>query len=118
MIWFLRAGQNRGSHDARLSDGSCLDLHDRTACKGYAASSSVLPVGCQHIGLPDGSGVEDLPAVQEMKETWAWFLGQKDPLEEEVATQSSILAWKSHRWRSLAGYSPKGHKESDTTEHN
>ena len=33
-----------------------------------------------------------------------------------MATHSSILAWKSYGQRSLAGYSPWGHKESDTTE--
>ena len=34
----------------------------------------------------------------------------------EMATRSSILAGKSHGWRSLVGYSPWGHNESDTTE--
>ena len=29
-----------------------------------------------------------------MQETWVWSLGWKDPLEEEMATHSSILAWK------------------------
>ena len=29
-----------------------------------------------------------------MQEMWARFLGQKDPLEKEMATHSSILAWK------------------------
>ena len=42
-----------------------------TACKGRAASSSVLPVACQCIGLPGGSGVKNPPAGQEVKETWA-----------------------------------------------
>ena len=37
-------------------------------------------------------------------------------LEEEMATHSSILARKTHGERSLAGYSPWGHKELDTTE--
>ena len=32
--------------------------------------------------------------MQEMKETWVPSLGLKDPLEEEMATHSSILAWK------------------------
>ena len=36
---------------------------------------------------------------------------------EEMATPSSILAGKFHGQRSLAGYSPWGQKESDTTEH-
>ena len=29
-----------------------------------------------------------------MQETWVQFLGLEDPLEEEMATHSSILAWK------------------------
>ena len=32
--------------------------------------------------------------MQEIKETRVWFLGQENPLEEEMATHSSILAWK------------------------
>ena len=44
-------------------------------------------------------------------------MGREDPLEEETATHSSILAWKkSHGQRSLAGYSPWVRKELDTTE--
>ena len=40
-----------------------------------------------------------------------------DPLENKMATHSNILAWeKSHGQESLAGYSPWGRKESDTTE--
>ena len=31
---------------------------------------------------------------QEMQETWVLSLGQKDPLEEGMATHSSVLAWK------------------------
>ena len=38
--------------------------------------------------------VKNLPAVQEMQETGARSLGQDDPLEEEMATHSSVLAWK------------------------
>ena len=29
-----------------------------------------------------------------MQETWVWSLSQKDPLEKEMATHSSILAWE------------------------
>ena len=42
-------------------------------------------------------------------------LDGKDPLEEEMATHSSILAWEILGQRSLAGYSPWGRKESDMT---
>ena len=40
----------------------------------------------------------------------------EDPLEEAMATNSSILAWRIQGQRSLAGYSPLGLKELDTTE--
>ena len=32
--------------------------------------------------------------MQETQETWVWSLGQEDPLEKEMATYSSILAWR------------------------
>ena len=35
--------------------------------------------------------VKNLPA---MKESWVQSLGQEDPLEKEMATHSSILAWR------------------------
>ena len=55
--------------------------------------------------------------MQEMLETRVRSLGQEDPLEEGMATHSSILAWgESHERRSLAGYSPRDCKELDTTE--
>ena len=44
--------------------------------------------------FPGGSVVKNLPAVQEMQETWVQSLGWEDPLEEEMATLSSVLAWK------------------------
>ena len=51
-----------------------------------------------------------------MQETLVQFLGRDDPLEEEVATHSSILAWRIPTESSLVGYSSWGCKESDTTE--
>ena len=62
--------------------------------------------------------VKNPPAMQETLETWVQSLGQEDPLEKEMTTHSSILAWKkpSYGQRRLVGYSPRGRKESDTTE--
>ena len=54
--------------------------------------------------------------MQEMQELWIQSLGLEDPLEEEMATHSSILAWEIPRTRSLAGYSQWGCKEPDMTE--
>ena len=42
-------------------------------------------------GFLDGSELKNPPANQE---TWVWSLGQEDPLVEEMATHSSILAWR------------------------
>ena len=41
------------------------------------------------------SGNESTWQCRRHKETGAWSLGQKDPREEEMATHSSILAWKN-----------------------
>ena len=49
---------------------------------------------------------------QEMQETLVPFLSWEDPLEEDMATHSSILAWEIP-WteeRNLAGYSPWGRR--------
>ena len=58
--------------------------------------------------------VKRLPA---MWETWVQSLSREDPLEEGMATHSSILAWRMnpHGQRSLEGYSPWGHRQSDMT---
>ena len=42
-------------------------------------------------GFPSGSSVKNPPARQEIQ---VRPVGQKDPLEKEMATHSSILAWK------------------------
>ena len=59
--------------------------------------------------------VKNLPAMEETQETWIQSLGRTDPLEEEMSTPV-FLPGESHGQRSLGGYSPRGCKESDTTE--
>ena len=60
--------------------------------------------------------VKNLLGMQETQETRVLSLDQEDPLEAEMATHSSILAWEIP-WTEEPGklYSPWGHKESDTT---
>ena len=55
-------------------------------------------------GLPNGSVVKNLPAIQEPQETWVRSLGQEDPLEKEMATHFSIFAWKIPQIESLVGH--------------
>ena len=56
-------------------------------------------------GFPGGLAVTNLPAIQKPEETWVHSLDQEDPLEKGMATHFC-----------LAGYSPWGRKELDTTE--
>ena len=56
--------------------------------------------------------------MQETQQTWVVSLGQEDPLEKEMATHSSFLAWKNLMdrgawWTMIHAW---GHKESTTTE--
>ena len=52
-----------------------------------------------HLGFSGGQMVKIPPA---MWETWVWSLGREDPLEEGMATHSSILAWRIP-WREEPG---------------
>ena len=58
--------------------------------------------GFTHMSLSGGSAVKNLSIMQEVQETRVQSLGHKDPLEEEMATHSSILAWRIP-WREEPG---------------
>ena len=51
-----------------------------------------------------------------MQETRVRFLGQEDPLEEEMTAHSSILAWKILWTEDLDSLNAMGSQELDTTE--
>ena len=52
-----------------------------------------------------------------MQETLVQSLGQENPLEEEMATHISILAWEIPWTEEPGGLQSMGCKESDTTEY-
>ena len=60
----------------------------RESDRGY---EEILKVCKSFRGFPGSSEVKCLPAVRE---TWVQTLGREDPLEKEMATHSSTLAWK------------------------
>ena len=64
------------------------------------------------MGFPGGSAVKNSPIMQELQETLVQFLSQEDPLEEDTEPSLVFLPGESHEERSLAGYSPWGHRES------
>ena len=56
--------------------------------------------------------VKNLPAVQEI---WVQFLSGEDLLEKEMATHSSVLAWRIPCTEEPGGLQPMGSQELDTT---
>ena len=59
----------------KLYDGICFTIIDK-------------------VGFPGGAAVKNLSAVRETQEILVQSLGLEDLLEEEMATHSSILAWR------------------------
>ena len=51
------------------------------------------------MGFPSGSAVKNLPAKQQ---TWIQCLSKEDPLEKDMATHSSSLAWEIP-WAEVSG---------------
>ena len=52
--------------------------------------------------------VKNPPAMQETQKMWVQSLDQKDPLEKEMATHSSVLAWKTLWTQEPGGLQSKG----------
>ena len=57
--------------------------------------------------------IKNLPAVRE---TWIQSLSWEDPLDEGMATHSSVLAWRIPWTEEPGRLQSLGHKESDMTE--
>ena len=68
------------------------------------------------MGLPGSPGGEEPAGQCWRQEIQVRSLGWENLLEEGMAAHSSILAWRIPWIEDLAGYSPRGRKESDTTE--
>ena len=68
------------------------------------------------VGFTSGSVVKNPPAMQEPQETQVQSLDGEDPLEEEMATCSSILPWKIPWTEEPGGLQSMGSQRVDTTE--
>ena len=70
--------------------------------------SLTINLGCSQLpwGFPGGSLVKNLPAKQE---TRVWSPRLEDPLEKEMVTHSSILAWKTPWTENPDGVAEAGH---------
>ena len=60
----------------------------------YLHSYSFVETPLSKPGFPSGSVIKNPPAVWETQRAPVQSLGQEDPLEEEMVTHSSILAWR------------------------
>ena len=74
-------------------------------------SESYLPLSNEENRFPGASVVKNLPAKQEML---ARSLGQKDPLEKEMVTLCSILAWEILWTEDPGGLQSMGSQKSQT----
>ena len=87
---------------------------------GHKESDKTERLHCTElIEFPGESAVKNLPAMQER---WVWSLRKKDCLEKEMATNSVILAEKSHGGLGFlqtseepGGLQSMGHKQLDRT---
>ena len=64
----------------------------------------------------NGSAIKNPPAVQETKESWVPSLVREDPLEEEMATHSTILAWEIPWTEKPGGLQSVGSRRGGHTE--
>jgi len=83
---------------------SCLSDRDLELRRHLSRSFRTAPCVAQ--------SVKNLPAVLE---TWVQFLGREDPLEKEMTTHSSILAWKIPRTEGPGRLQSIGSQELDMT---
>ena len=60
------------------------------------------------LSFPGGLVVKNPPVSAETQETRIQSLDREDPLEKEIATHSSIPAWRIPWMEELEGYSPRG----------
>ena len=71
------------------------------------------------MGMPDHFTclvAQTVKCLLTMWETWVRSLGKEDPLEKEMVTHSSTLAWKIPWMEEPGGLQFMGHKELDMTE--
>ena len=110
--WALRSsGDHREAEGQRELRGP---PHTRTLTRQGGPGSWGCPA--TSAGSSGGSAVKNPPVRKEPQETRVWSLGREDPLEEGMATHSSLLGWRITCTEEPGSYSPGGHKDPDTAE--
>ena len=91
---------------------SFCEYYSSSFSQGFIACVSSL---CAHWALQVAQWIKNPTTMQETQETWVRSPGQEDPLDDNMAIHLSILAWRILWTEESGGYSPWGHKESDST---
>ena len=83
----------------------------------FSGRDSALPMQGAWVWSSTTSVVaQTVKCLPTMQETWVQSLGWEDLLQKEMATHSSIIAWKIPWMEEPGCYSPQGHEKLDTTE--
>ena len=109
----LENSMGRGTWWATVRGVTQLDMTEQLSTHAFIFTTVIYTYVYVNEGFLDGSVVKNLPAKQEMQ---VWSLGREDPPEEEMATHSSILAWKIIWTEEPGRLQSTGSSESDTTE--
>ena len=95
-----------------MSKGKLFHISD-VPCTHLWRGRRICPLACP-VAFPVAQRAKNLPTMQETQEMWVRFLGQEDPLEEDMATHCSILAWKIPRTKEPGRLQSRGLQASDT----
>ena len=79
-------------HHCEFTENSYIDI--QLQIKVFVGMFMYTHQYTHNIFFPDGSSGKNLPVIQETQKIWVQFLSWEDPLEEGMATHSSILAWR------------------------
>ena len=94
----LRAQRDTGMPSAEGGLGGCVCRHQGKLWKGTLIKAACLMPAKKFKDFPGGSVAKNLPANAEDSRDQVWSLGRdplgEDPLGKEIATHSSILAWR------------------------
>ena len=96
-----------------VAQTACVSTHFITSVNKLHPDMKKAPPPLHSMASLAAQAAGNPPATWE---TWVLSLGRKDPMEDGTATHSRILTWRNPQTEEPAGYSPRGHKESNPAE--
>ena len=97
---------NRNEHHRATKKDKVFKGRERLEQEDHKQNDCFRQAGSLSLCFPSGSAVKNLPAIQETQEVRVRFLGREDPLEEGMATNSSIPARRIQKTEKPGGLQP------------